>query len=328
MQPAIITVNFTFHIERISSKLSERFFDLWLRGGSVPKHLRLISLLVVCGLWNMPSSVHAQALIPYTVQIDAAKLEQQGLSLAQQAAQLAQFQQIDSALPRARLATQLAPKNDKVWLLLGGLHLQTKEFDAAIAALTKAQTLNPKNPDILFALGSANFQRENFQASAAHYQAGLKLKPNDPEGLFDLGNAYYMLGRLPEAIAQYNQAVSQDKKFWPAINNIGLIKYEQGDVQGAIKQWQDAVAIDKKAAEPLLALAVALYTKGDIQQGLAMGEAAIRIDQRYADLDFLKQNLWGTRLLLDTKKFLELPRMQSALDFPEGVLIPDPPPTQ
>jgi tetratricopeptide (TPR) repeat protein len=140
--------------------------------------------------------------------------------------------------------------------------------------------------------------------------------------LFDLGNGYYMLGRLPEAIAQYNKAVANDKKFWPAINNIGLIKYEQGDVQGAIKQWQAAVAIEKQAAEPLLALAVALYGKGDRQQGLAMGEAALRIDGRYGDLDFLKQNLWGNRLLSDTKKFLELPRIQAALQQQESSSSP------
>ncbi len=325
---ALCSVKFTFRPEQISSKLSERFFDLWFRGGSVPKHLRLISLLVVCSLWNMPKAVHAQALIPHTLQLDTAKLEKQGLSLAQEAAQLAQFQQIDLALPRARLATQLLPENDKVWLLLGGLHLQMKEFDAAIAALQKAQTLNPKNADILFALGSANFQKQNYQASIANYQMGLTLKPNDPEGLFDLGNAYYMLGRLPDAIAQFDQAVSQDKKFWPAINNIGLIKYEQGDAQGAIKQWQEAVAIDKQAAEPLLALAVALYTKGDTQQGLAMGVAALRIDQRYADLDFLKQNLWGERLLSDTKNFLELPSIQAGLGIVEDSAEPTQQPTK
>ncbi|MBE9036318.1 tetratricopeptide repeat protein [aff. Roholtiella sp. LEGE 12411] len=321
--------------QRRSFKLAERFFDLWLRGGSVPKHVRLISLLVVCSLWSVPRSAHAQALIPHTLQLDAAKLEKQGLSLAQEAAQLAQFQQVELALPRARLATQLAPKNDKVWLLLGGLQLQTKEFDGAIAALKKAQSLNPKNADILFALGSVNFQQKNYQAAVENYQAGLKLKPNDSEGLFDLGNAYYLLGRLPDAIAQYNKAVSQDKKFWPALNNIGLINYEQGDTQGAIKQWQTAVTLDKQAAEPLLALAVALYTKGDAsgeqglrQQGLTLGEAALRIDQRYANLDFLKENLWGQRLLSDTKKFLELPRIQAALQQRENSSSPRLQPTQ
>jgi tetratricopeptide (TPR) repeat protein len=319
---------FAFRLERRSFKLAERFFDLWVRGGSVRKNVGLISFVVACSLWSTPKAAHAQALIPHTLQLDAAKLEKQGLSFAQEAAQLGQFQQFDLALPRARLASQLAPKNDKVWFLLGGLHLQTKKFDEAIAALKQAQSLNPKNADVLFAMGSANFQQEKYQAAIADYQAGLKLKPNDPEGLFDLGNAYYMVGRFSDAIAQYNKAVSNDKKFWPAINNTGLIQYEQGDIQSAIKQWQAAVSLDKQAAEPLLALAVALYTKGDRQQGLAMGEAALRIDQRYADLDFLKQNLWGQRLLSDTKKFLELPRIQAALQQGESPLNPSQPPAQ
>ncbi|MER3590021.1 MAG: cytochrome c biogenesis factor, partial [Mastigocladus sp. ERB_26_1] len=76
----------------------------------MPKRIGLISLIVVCSLWSLPKAAHAQALIPHTLQLDAAKLEQQGLSLAQEAAQLAQFQQYEMAMPRARLASQLAPK--------------------------------------------------------------------------------------------------------------------------------------------------------------------------------------------------------------------------
>jgi tetratricopeptide (TPR) repeat protein len=307
-----------------SFKLAERLFYSCQRGGSVPKQIGLISLLVVCGLYGLPQPTNAQALIPHTLQLDAAKLEQQGLGLAKEAAQLAQFQQYELALPRARLASQLAPKNDKVWFLLGGLYLspQIQDVNKGISALQRAQSLNPKNGDVQFALGSAYFQQQKYQEAANYYQVGLKLKPNNPEGLFDLGNAYYMLGKYPDAIALYRKAVSFDKKFWPAINNVGLILYEQGDVQGAIKQWQDAVTIEKQAAEPLLAMAVALYTKGDREQGVAMGEAAIRIDERYADLDFLKQNLWGQRLLSDTKKFLELPSIQAALQQGEEPSAP------
>jgi hypothetical protein len=60
-------------------------------------------------------------------------------------------------------------------------------------------------------------------------------------------------------------------------------------------------------------MAVALYSKGDRDQGLALGEAAIQIDSRYSDLKFLKENLWGTRLLADTKKFLETPRIRASI---------------
>ena len=49
-----------------------------------------------------------------------------------------------------------------------------------------------------------------------------------------------------------------------------------------------------------------------------MGETALRIDQRYGNLDFLKENLWGERLLSDTKKFLQLPPIQAALQQQEN----------
>lgn len=245
------------------------------------------------------------------------------MSLAQEAAQLAQFQQYELALPRARLATQLAPKSYQTWFLLGGLYLQTDKYNESIAALQKARSLEPKNSSILFALGEAHFQHENYNAAVQNLQAGLQLKPDDPQGRFDLGNAYYKLGRFPDAIEQYNKAITQDSwEKWPAINNIGLIKYEQGDVDGAIKQWEAALAIEKQAAEPQLAMAVALYNRGDRERALAMGEAALKIDARYADPEYLKQNLWGDRLISDTKKFLVTPRIQAALQESQNQSTP------
>ena len=44
-----------------------------------------------------------------------------------------------------------------------------------------------------------------------------------------------------------------------------------------------------------------------------MAKAALKIDRRYADLDFLKDNLWGDRLLADAKPLLELPAVQNVL---------------
>ncbi|AFY53593.1 tetratricopeptide repeat protein [Rivularia sp. PCC 7116] len=314
---------FSCHQQPRWFKLSERFLNLWLRmGGNVPKRVGLISVLFLCSFLSVsPKRVNAQALVPHTVQLDGAKLEQQGLVLAQEAAQLAQFRQFDLAMPRARLATQLAPNSDKVWFLLGGLYLQSKELDKAISSLQKAQSLNAKNPETYFALGSAYFQQQKYQSAINQYKLGLKINPKDPEGLFDLGNAYYMLGKLPQAISEYKKSIGYKEDFWPAVNNIGLILYEQGDIKNAINQWQQAITkankIKQPAAEPQLALAVALYNRGskaDRQRGLAMGEAALRIDERYANLEFLKENLWGTRLLSDTKKFLELPSIQAALN--------------
>ena len=79
-----------------------------------------------------------QALLPRTLQLDGTQLEQQGLFLAEEAAQLARFQQFELALARAELAAQLAPNAPQAWGILGSLYLQSKELPKGIAALEQA----------------------------------------------------------------------------------------------------------------------------------------------------------------------------------------------
>jgi tetratricopeptide (TPR) repeat protein len=279
----------------------------------VRKRTSLISACLLLGFWTVATPAFGQALVPHTLNLNFDKLEQQGVGLVQEATQLAQFQQYEPALGRARLATQLAPNLPEAWAILGGLYLQSNELDKSIPALQRANSLNPKNTAVLFALGSAHFQKAKYPEAVDYIEAGLKIKPDVPAARFDLGNAYLMQKKFAEAIANYEKAFAQDKEFWPAINNIGLIKYENGDIDGAIKLWQTSVSLDAKAAEPKLAAAVALYQKGEREQALSMGESAIRIDRRYGDLKFLKENLWGEKLLAATQKFLALPRIKAAL---------------
>jgi len=274
------------------------------------------SLLVILGLGSTVLPALSQ-VVPHVLQLDSTQLEKTGAALAQEAAQLAQFQQLELALARAQLATQLAPQTYQAWAILGVLSLEAQQPQQAIVALERARSLSRNDPkalpNVLFSLGNAYFQQSNYPAAVRELQAGLALKPNTPDALFDLGNAYYKLQRFQDAIAQYSKAIAQDKQFWPAINNIGLVKYETGDIATAIRQWQSAIAIDAKASEPKLALAVALYTQGRQDQGLALAETALKLDGSYASVDFLKENLWGDRLLTDTKKMLAAPRLQATI---------------
>lgn len=273
----------------------------------------LISFALAVSVWSVAQPAQGQALIPHVLQLDGEQLEQQGLILAQEAAQLAQFQQYPLALVRAQLASQLIPDNPQVWTLLGSLYLQTEQSRPAIQALLKARTLDQENAAVLFALGSAYFREENYNSAIQYLKAGLRIKPDTPGALFDLGNAYYMLNQLDDAIEQHEKAVKIDEKFWPAVNNIGLIRYEQGDANDAVEQWRQAVAIDQNQPEPKLALAIALYAQGMEAEALEMGEAALRIDTRYADIDFLQDNLWGDRLLSEARKFFALPKIRETL---------------
>ena len=73
------------------------------------------------------------------------------------------------------------------------------------------------------------------------------------------------------------------------------------------------IEINNEESEPQLALAAALYAQGKTDQGLALAAQALKMDSRYSDIEFLKENLWGDRLIADTKIVLATPIIQKTL---------------
>ncbi len=281
---------------------------------TVPKKSNwLIALIACAGIWSYATPVKSQALLPYTPKLDSEKLEQQGFALLQDAIQLLRFGEPELAISRAKLATQLIPDLYQPWFILGSLYTQEQENSQdAVVALEKAHSLAPEaeETNILFVLGSAYFQNEQYQKSVETLQQALQIEPDNAEALFNIGNSYLKLNRYTQAIASYEEAFQLDDQFWPAINNIGLVKYEEGNSSEAIQHWQQALEIDDDQAEPILAIAVAMYIRGDEEEGLNMGKAALSLDSRYAELEFLRINLWGDKLLDDTRVFFNTPEIR------------------
>ncbi|PSR15499.1 cytochrome c biogenesis factor [filamentous cyanobacterium CCP3] len=269
--------------------------------------------------------VRAQALTPYVLPLDYDLMIEQGLFLANEAQQLAEFQQYGRALALAQLAAQLAPNDGQVLALLGGLYLQNNEVDKALPLLDRAQSLLPENPRVLFALGSAYLQQEDPQRAASYLEQGLAIEPENPSALFDLGNAYFKLDQYPQAIASFERSVAAEPEFWPSVNNIGLVLYEQGDAQKAVEYWQSSLDLAANEPEPKLAIAVALHaqencgvpvvraTNAACQEAVRLGTEALEQDSRYADLEFLRTNLWGDKLIDSTTAFFALPDIKTLL---------------
>ena len=63
----------------------------------------------------------------------------------------------------------------------------------------------------------------------------------------------------------------------------------------------------------MLAIAVVRYTQGDRAESLQLGIEALEVDSRYADLEFLEENLWGRELLAATQIFFEAPSIKAIL---------------
>jgi tetratricopeptide (TPR) repeat protein len=242
-------------------------------------------------------------------------MEQDANLFLEEARQLAQIsQQLPLAILRAKLATQLAPQNPDSWAILGGLYLLDNQADASVKSLEKAKTLAPREPTIWFRLGSAYFQTKEYGKAIKSLQEGLKIKPNVPSAMFDLGNAYLLDKQVPQAIEIYEKAYRQDSDFWYPLNNIGLIRYEEGNIDEAIRLWRACLAVDVKEAEPKMALATALYVKkGDKTQAVKLAADAIKLNLRYSETQFMRENLWGEKLIADATKLLENAEVKAAI---------------
>ncbi|EKV00689.1 tetratricopeptide repeat protein [Leptolyngbya sp. PCC 7375] len=274
----------------------------------------LAALLALFGCGWTAQAVEAQALLPYTLPLDEERLTATGLTLAQEAAQLAQFQQYEEALARIQLAAQLAPQDPQILALMGSLHLQVGDSAAAVTALETAKAISNDDPVIWFTLGSAYFSEGKYLQASNSLEKGLSLEPGNPGAHFDLGNAYYKLNRYDKAIEQYESAISFNESFWPAVNNIGLVLYEMGQLEPAIEQWERSLTLSDEEPEPTLAIAVARYA-ANINRPAAIesATAALERDSRYADLAFLEENLWGDRLLSATEAMFGTPGIQEVL---------------
>ena len=292
---------------------------------TVPKRIAFLPLLAitglsVAGLCSTPQPAKSQALVPYVLQLDEERLEQQGFFLFHSAVEAYQRGDYDleQAAIQIQLATQIAPDNPQILATLGELYNRQGEYEQAIGVLLQAQTLEPENPAILFELGSAHLRQQQYADAVTLLEEGLEISPGVFGALFDLGNAYYQLKQYDEAIASYEQAVEVKDDLWFAVNNIGLVLYEQKQTKEAIEYWEESVEMtNRQEAEPLLALAVARFQKGEREDALTQGTRALIIDDAYGDLEFLRENLWGDRLLAHTEEFLNQPQIRSLLGNPE-----------
>lgn len=279
-------------------------------------------MLALGSLAMAPPAAQAQALTPYVLPLDYDLMAEQGLFLANEAQQLAEFQQFGRALALAQLASQLAPNNGQVLALLGGLYLQSDETEKAITLLERAKTLAPDDARVLFSLGAAYLQQNDYLQASTYLERGLQIEPDNPNALFDLGNAYFQLQKYDQAITSYEASVGALPEFWPSVNNIGLVLYERGETQPAVERWRAAIDIGGEEPEPKLAIAVALYSQNNCgptsraaacQEALTLGIEALEQDSRYADVEFLRKNLWGERLLASTDRFFGAPAIKSLL---------------
>ncbi|WP_414755620.1 tetratricopeptide repeat protein [Anabaena sp. CCY 9910] len=216
-----------------------------------------------------------------------------------------------AALADYNQVIKVQPDNANAYYWRGVVRYFLIDYPAALADLNQAIKVQPDNANAYYWRGFVRKELKDYQAALADCNQTIKLQPNDAVGYYCRGVIYQKQGNDNAALSEYAQALAKDKTFAGANAKIGYIKYERGDIEGAIQEWQKAIQIDNDLTGPQLALAVVLHSRGEQQKALNMAQATLRVDKTLADVEVLKQTLWGTKLIAEGEKLLSHPNIQA-----------------
>jgi tetratricopeptide (TPR) repeat protein len=258
----------------------------------------------------------AAAMVPYVFLPSAKTLEETGLGIGEDAAQLLRLGQPEYAARLAELTVRLLPNDPRGWVLLAESQLRSDKSEQARSALAKAKSLDPNNPGIWFAEGALALRNGKPADALALLQRGLQLDRRSASAFFDLGNAHILLEQPDQALRAFQQAATLRTNFWEAINNQGLVLFERGRRPEAIKLWRKVLTIKPTIAESSLALAAALHSEqnGKSEESFRLAESALADDPNYVKEDYQKEQLWGPKLREAARRLLAEPSLKPAVE--------------
>ena len=260
----------------------------------------------------------AQAFVPSVYLPSAEELEGSAIGIGRTAAQLLSLGQPEEAARLAALAVRLQPNDERLWAVLAEAQLRSKQLKPAANSLARAKQLDPDNAGLWFAEASLALRDKRPADAIPLLDRGLKLDPKNASAYFDLGNARVMQSQFKAALGAFEKATDLKPMFWEALNNQCIVLFEMGNTNEAIQRWRRVLAIERNA-EPMLALASALYKRnpGD-EEAIDLARKALKQDPNYVLPTHQKDQLWGVKLRLATRKLLNSPALKEAVDRAEA----------
>ena len=275
------------------------------------KNFILLSLLLIIIGINPKAG---KAFFPTINEPNTKELKSTSIEIGKTAIQLIQLGQIEDATNLLKLATQINPDEEILWIGLADAQIKSNKTEEAIKSLTTAIKLNPNNTSSYFTKASIYMNSKNPKNAIKYIKKALSIDKNNERGYFQLGNAEIMLKNYEFALIAFNKAIKINPNFWQSINNEGLIYFELYESLKATKRFKLAVEISQDA-EPMLALAIALFSadKKSIKS-INLAKNALTLNPKYAYTEYQSKQLWGKKLQRAGTIFFKTKEMLKTVD--------------
>ena len=197
----------------------------------------------------------------------------------------------EQALPYLEQVLHRNPKNVRVQVLVGQIHLQANRLDAAQSYFEGAVKTNPNYPEAWAGLGDVCDARNNPQAALENYRKALSLEPDLFYALMNAGHAADLVNSFADAESFYRRAHQLDPKSPEAFNGLGLSLAKQRRGPEAAEMLKNAIELKPSYADAINNLGVLYIQEAKVNDAISAFEYGIRVAP---DEDILYLNLGRT----------------------------------
>lgn len=187
------------------------------------------------------------------------------------------------AMKRVQAQATKTPNNDSVYVLLGGLQLETRDMVGAETSLQKALSINRHNVDAATLLSKVEMARGDRNGALATAYQAVADNPVNPTVSFFAGTLEELVGNMQKAEELYRKALALDPNFAPAANNLAYLMLQNGeDTNAALALAQVARQKMPDSASAADTLAWIYYQKGLYSFAADLLREALRRDPNNA----------------------------------------------
>lgn len=197
----------------------------------------------------------------------------------------------EGAAEQSSYSLDINPNDERQWLALTSLYMQTGRMEDAVAAAERGRHFFPSNPNLPILEAAGLTQLEQYDSALVMLGvAAMSVPPDDKETLSDIatarGDARYAAGEPDSAFTDYSEALRLNPENMTALNNCAYyLACENRDLEYALALILKVVAARPEESTSLDTYAWVLFMKKDYEKAReAIDNALSHTDEPSAEL--------------------------------------------